>query len=76
LKNKKGEVSEWLKEHAWKACVGLKLTESSNLSLSARGFKPVSIFDMGFLMGKIETKIYFKKIFAVLFKALRTSFLS
>jgi len=23
-------VSEWFKEHAWKACVGLKLTEGSN----------------------------------------------
>ena len=21
-----GEVSEWLKEHAWKACVGLRLS--------------------------------------------------
>ena len=23
-------MSEWFKEHAWKACVGLKLTEGSN----------------------------------------------
>ena len=30
-----GEVSEWLKEHAWKVCVGLKPTEGSNPSLSA-----------------------------------------
>jgi hypothetical protein len=29
-----GEVSEWPKEHAWKACVG-KLTEGSNPSLTA-----------------------------------------
>ena len=29
-----GEMAEWLKVHAWKACV-LKGTESSNLSLSA-----------------------------------------
>ena len=30
-----GEVSEWLKEHAWKACVRQKRTEGSNPSLSA-----------------------------------------
>jgi hypothetical protein len=30
-----GEMSEWLKEHAWKACVRLKRTEGSNPSLSA-----------------------------------------
>ena len=33
--NDKGEVSEWLKEHAWKACVRQKRTEGSNPSLSA-----------------------------------------
>lgn len=31
----KGELSEWFKEHAWKACVPLKGTEGSNPSLSA-----------------------------------------
>ena len=30
-----GEMSEWLKEHAWKACVRQKCTEGSNPSLSA-----------------------------------------
>ncbi len=30
-----GELSEWLKEHAWKACNGQKPFESSNLSFSA-----------------------------------------
>lgn len=29
-----GELSEWLKEHAWKACISQGI-ESSNLSLSA-----------------------------------------
>ena len=29
-------MSEWFKEHAWKVCVGQKLTEGSNPSLSAR----------------------------------------
>ena len=29
-----GEVSEWLKEHAWKACVGIP-TAGSNPALSA-----------------------------------------
>jgi hypothetical protein len=28
-------MAEWFKAHAWKACVGSYLTESSNLSLSA-----------------------------------------
>ena len=31
----KGEVLEWLKRHAWKACIPLKGIESSNLFLSA-----------------------------------------
>ena len=30
-----GEVTEWLKVHAWKACVRRKRTEGSNPSLSA-----------------------------------------
>ncbi len=30
-----GEVLEWLKRHAWKACVRQKRTEGSNPSLSA-----------------------------------------
>jgi hypothetical protein len=31
-----GEVSEWLKEHAWKVCIGLKLIAGSNPALSAK----------------------------------------
>jgi hypothetical protein len=31
----KGEVTEWLKVHAWKVCVRQKRTEGSNPSLSA-----------------------------------------
>lgn len=31
-----GEVLEWLKRHAWKACIPLKGIESSNLFLSAQ----------------------------------------
>ena len=31
-----GEVSEWLKEHAWKVCIPLKGIEGSNPSLSAK----------------------------------------
>ena len=30
----KGQVSEWLKEHAWKVCIRQRI-ESSNLSLTA-----------------------------------------
>jgi hypothetical protein len=31
-----GELSEWLKEHAWKVCIGQKPIEGSNPSLSAK----------------------------------------
>ncbi len=31
-----GEMSEWLKEHAWKVCIRLYRIEGSNPSLSAR----------------------------------------
>ena len=31
----RGEMTEWLKVHAWKACVRQKCTEGSNPSLSA-----------------------------------------
>ena len=31
-----GEMSEWLKEHAWKVCIRQKRIEGSNPSLSAR----------------------------------------
>ena len=33
--NIQGEMSEWLKEHAWKACVLQKGTVGSNPTLSA-----------------------------------------
>ena len=31
-----GEVSEWLKEHAWKVCIGQKPIGGSNPPLSAK----------------------------------------
>ena len=34
-----GEMLEWLKRHAWKACILLKGIASSNLALSAKHFK-------------------------------------
>lgn len=37
LTPRKGEVAEWLKAHAWKACKPQKGFEGSNPSLSARG---------------------------------------
>ena len=33
--NKLGDLSEWLKEHAWKVCIPLKGIEGSNPSVSA-----------------------------------------
>ena len=38
-----GQVAEWFKAHAWKVCVGLKLTASSNLALSAISMKIISL---------------------------------
>jgi hypothetical protein len=35
LQPRNGEVSEWLKEHAWKVCIPQKGIEGSNPSLSA-----------------------------------------
>ncbi len=35
-------MSEWLKEHAWKACVPDKGTVGSNPTLSAKAFHPPS----------------------------------
>ena len=34
-----GEMLEWLKRHAWKACVPQKGIASSNLALSAKTFE-------------------------------------
>ena len=36
LHTEKGVVLEWLKRHAWKACVRQKRTASSNLAHSAK----------------------------------------
>ena len=35
LQSEKGEVLEWLKRHAWKACIPLKGIGGSNPPLSA-----------------------------------------
>jgi hypothetical protein len=37
-----GEVSEWLKEHAWKVCIRQKCIEGSNPSLSAKAIKKLA----------------------------------
>ena len=34
--NDSGQVAEWLKAHAWRACIRLKRIEGSNPSLSAQ----------------------------------------
>ena len=48
-----GELSEWLKEHAWKVCIPLKGIEGSNPSVSAesiikRSQKPANHWFAGF----------------------------
>ncbi len=57
---KKGEMSEWLKEHAWKACVPQKGTVGSNPTLSADNFecqrKGVKIDDFHPFFVKIKCK--------------------
>jgi hypothetical protein len=62
-----GELSEWLKEHAWKVCIPLKGIKGSNPLLSAEKIsrlnKPMQIFDYaGFFIWQCtkhssETKI-------------------
>ena len=55
-------MSEWLKEHAWKVCVGLKPTEGSNPSLSAKDFLSIrdgiSFFNHIFAIYKYAMKKY------------------
>ena len=46
-----GEMLEWLKRHAWKACVPPKGIASSNLALSAKRNKPAtSLLDCWFIL--------------------------
>ena len=47
--NAEGEVLEWLKRHAWKACIPLKGITSSNLVLSAFLFVVKKMFESGCL---------------------------
>ena len=42
LCTRSGEVSEWLKEHAWKVCIRQKCIEGSNPSLSAKTIKKLA----------------------------------
>jgi hypothetical protein len=45
VENKRhGEMAEWFKAHAWKACVG-NTTVSSNLTLSAIRFQIFAVND-------------------------------
>lgn len=53
-------MSEWFKEHAWKACVGLKLTEGSNPFPST---KPFSVSWKAFLLEK-TAEFYFRNFSA------------
>ena len=41
-KEKKGKVLEWLKRHAWKACIRQKRIGGSNPPLSAKVYRPAS----------------------------------
>ena len=51
-----GEVSEWLKEHAWKVCIRQRI-EGSNPSLSATHLFAFSISPRGPLPGLIPDHI-------------------
>ncbi len=51
-----GEVSEWLKEHAWKVCIPQGI-EGSNPSLTATNFKNRIVVRLcGFFMLRICVK--------------------
>ena len=52
-----GEMLEWLKRHAWKACVPQKGIASSNLALSAKN--PYRVFCKGFFV-RYVIKDYFE----------------
>ena len=41
--NSEGEMLEWLKRHAWKACIRQKCIAGSNPALSAGNFKQKTI---------------------------------
>ena len=41
--NTEGEMLEWLKRHAWKACIRQKCIAGSNPALSAGNFKQKTI---------------------------------
>lgn len=43
LHGSSGEMLEWLKRHAWKACILQKGIRSSNLLLSANRKKKISV---------------------------------
>ena len=47
--NMQGEMLEWLKRHAWKACIRQKCITSSNLVLSAFLFVVKKMFESGCL---------------------------
>ena len=43
METKPGEMSEWLKEHAWKACIRQSRIGGSNPPLTARFYKEAAL---------------------------------
>ena len=50
----RGSVSEWFKEHAWKACVGATLPQVRILSLPPKMEKPELALGFAFLKGALD----------------------
>jgi hypothetical protein len=66
-----GDLSEWLKEHAWKVCIPLKGIEGSNPSVSAdisQSIKSLSRFLFAGYLSSIfilpDCKLYIKQLFS------------
>ncbi len=66
-------MSEWLKEHAWKACVLQKGTAGSNPALSADKSNEPPLF-AGFIIYKRARKACFSKVVKEIIKTCKVAF--
>ena len=69
-----GEMLEWLKRHAWKACVPQKGIASSNLALSAE--TPYRTLCKGFFVSSVTNSVSESSLLVVLTGVKRLTYLS
>lgn len=53
-KSPSGEMLEWLKRHAWKACIRQKCIAGSNPALSAKAVEPRTNLRLKYKIRKIK----------------------